>query len=188
MNRLPAGALCLIVLVTINACSFSKRSTSNQNSNQQSQSGNQQQAATPRSSLPQTQPGELQPGQASGSYTAKGQVVELRYAYAGRAQRFGTESLVILLTDRPIPPDAVAEELKSTTLLEGDKIRGLEYAIDDNGMWVRYHPSQYQESSSNKIKEYKVEGDIVRGIDENDGGLSDGKYSRSVKFVATIVK
>ena len=127
-------------------------------------------------------------GQASGTYTAKGAVVELKYAYAGRAERFGAESLVILLTDKPIPPDAVAEEIKSTPLLEGDKIRGLEYAIDENGMWVRYHPSQYQESGTNKLKDYKVENDTVRGVDENESSFSDSKYSRSVKFVAAIIK
>jgi hypothetical protein len=114
--------------------------------------------------------------------------VELKYAYAGRAERFGTESLVILLTDKPIPPDAVAEEVKSTPLLQGDKIRGLEYAIDENGMWVRYHPSQYQESGTNKLKDYKVENDIVRGVDENEGNLSGDKYDRKVKFVASILK
>ena len=115
-------------------------------------------------------------------------MVELKYAYAGHAKRFGGDSLVILVTDKPIPPEAVAEEIKSTPLLEGDKIRGLEYAIDDNGLWVRYHPSQYQESSSNKLKDYKVENDIVRGFDDNEGNLSDGKYSRSVRFVAAIAK
>ena len=60
--------------------------------------------------------------------------------------------------------------------------------IDENSMWVRFHPSQYQESSSNKLKEYKVENGIVRGVDENTGDLNDGKYARSVKFVATIAK
>jgi len=39
-----------------------------------------------------------------------------------------------------------------------------------------------------KIKDYKVENDIVRGTDENDGSLSDGRYARSVRFVASIVK
>ena len=95
---------------------------------------------------------------------------------------------MILLTDKPIPADAVAEEIKSTPLLEGDKIRGLEYAIDENGMWVRYHPSQYQESGTNKLKDYKVENDTVRGVDENESSFSDAKYSRSVKFVAAIIK
>ena len=130
----------------------------------------------------------MQPGQATGTYTAKGEVVELKYSYAGRAVRFGSESLVILVTDKPIPPEAVAEEIKSTPLLEGDKIRGLEYVIDENGMWVRYHPSQYQESGSNKLKEYKVENDVVRGVDDNAGDLSNGKYARSVRFVAAIAK
>jgi hypothetical protein len=137
---------------------------------------------------PPAQPGELQPGQASGTYTAKGEVVELKYAYAGRAVRFGSESLVILLTEKPIPSEALAEEIKSTPLLEGEKIRGLEYVIEENGMWVRFHPSQYQESSSNKLKDYKVENEIVRGFDDNGGSLSDGKYARSVKFVAAIAK
>jgi hypothetical protein len=134
------------------------------------------------------QAGDLQPGQASGTYTAKGETVELKYAYAGRAERFSEEAMVILLTDKPIPPEAVAAELKDTTLLDGDKIRGLEYAIMKDGMWVRFHPSQYQESGTMKIKDYKVENDVVSGTDETDGGLSDEKYARSVKFVATIVK
>ena len=97
-------------------------------------------------------------------------------------------SLVIILTDKQIPAEAVMEEIKSATMLEGEKIRGLEYVVDENSMWVRYHPGQYQESSSNKLKEYKVENEIVRGIDDNDGDLSNGKYARSAKFVATIAK
>ena len=182
MKRLFIYAFCFAVIVS---CSLSKKSTT---TNQSVQTEPKQSPISSASTPTSSQPGELQPGQASGTYTAKGEVVELKYAYAGRAERFGTESLVILLTDKPIPPDAVAEEIKSTPLLEGDKIRGLEYAIDENGMWVRYHPSQYQESSSNKLKEYKVENGIVRGIDDNSGDLSDGKYARNVKFVATVGK
>jgi len=187
VNRLLTSALFFTVVVTITACSYNKQSPSSEINNQPAQNANQQSPAKVTVS-PQAQPGELQPGQASGTYTARGEVVELKYAYAGRAVRFGDESLVILLTDQPIPSEALAEEIKSTPLLEGEKIRRLEYVIDENGMWVRYHPSQYQESGSNKIKEYKVENDVVRGVDENDGGLSDGKYARSVKFVAAIAK
>jgi hypothetical protein len=188
VNRLLACSLSCIVAITTDACSFKKQSPPSETANQSAQNGNKQLPAKAESTPPPVQPGELQPGQASGSYTAKGEVVELKYAYAGRAERFGSESLVILLTDRPIPPEALAEEIKSTPLLEGDRLRGLEYAIDEHGMWVRYHPSQYQESGSNKLKDYKVENDLVRGIDQNDGGLSDEKYARSVKFVAAIVK
>ena len=144
--------------------------------------------SSPQTATTESKSGELRIGEASGSYTAKGQVVELRYAYAGKEQRFGQESMVILLTDKPIPPDAVAEEIKSQKLLLGETIRGLEYAIDENGMWIRYHPGQYQESTSKNLKAYSVNGDVVRGVDENDGSLSDGKYARSVKFVAAVVK
>jgi hypothetical protein len=188
VNRLLTSALFLTIVITITACSFNKQSTPGETNNQPAQNANQQSPAKVETAPPQAQAGELQPGQASGTYSAKGEVVELKYAYAGRAVRFGDESLVILLTDQPIPSEVLAEEIKSTPLLEGEKIRGLEYVIDENGMWVRYHPSQYQESGSNKIKDYKVENDVVRGVDENDGSLSDGKYARSVKFVAAINK
>lgn len=177
MNRLFLCAFCVAAAIVITACASNKPAT-NESTNQSAQS--------PTSSAPA---GGLQPGQASGTYTAKGETVEVKYAYAGRAERFGSESLVILLTDKPIPAEALAEEIKSAALLEGEKIRGLEYVMmDENSMWVRYHPGQYQESSSNKLKEYKVENDVVRGIDDNDSDLSNGKYPRSVKFVATIAK
>ena len=186
MNRVFVCAFCIAVIFLINACGLHKQSQTTESTNQPTQAAKE--SAPKSEAVPPTNPGELQPGQASGTYTAKGEVVELKYAYAGRAERFGTDSLVVLLTDKPVPPEALAEEIKSATLLEGEKLRGLEYVFDDNGMWVRYHPSQYQESSSNKLKEYKVENGIVRGIDDNAGNLSDGKYARSVKFVATIAK
>ena len=188
MNRLLACAVTVVTAAVISGCALSKKSPASDTSNQSAQTATNQQPAKHETTQPQAQAGDLQPGQASGTYTAKGEVVELKYSYAGRATRFGTESLVVLITDKPIPPEAVAEEIKSTPLLEGDKIRGLEYVIDENGMWVRYHPSQYQESGSNKLKEYKVDSDTVRGVDENDGSLSDGRYARSVKFVASIMK
>ena len=187
MNRLLACALCLAVIVLPLACSPKQTTTTTTNSSQPAPTEAKQSSATPETKPP-TQAGELQPGQASGSFTSRGETVELKYAYAGRAVRFGTESLVVLVTDQPIPPEAVAEEIKSTPLLEGNKIRGLEYVIEENSMWVRYHPSQYQESSSNKLKEYKVEQDVVRGVDDNDGDLSNGRHPRSVKFVAAMTK
>jgi hypothetical protein len=135
-----------------------------------------------------TEPGALKVGEASGSFTAKGETVTLKYAYAGRAQRFGEESVVILLTDKEIPPAALAEEIKDQTMLLDGKIRGLEYAIMKDGYWVRYHPGQYQESKGPTLKDYVVENDIVKGSDEEKGDFSDGKYARSVKFVAAISK
>ena len=179
MNRLTLTACVLIAVLIFAACS-SKNPYPMANTNQSSTPA--QTESTPANL------GSLQPGQASGSYTASGQTVELKYAYAGRAERFGNESVVILLTDKPIPANAVAEEIKNQTLLQSEQVKGLEYAIDKDGMWVRFHPSQYQESTSMQLKEYAVEGDIVRGTDENDGSTSNGKYSRAVKFVATITK
>jgi hypothetical protein len=187
MNRTLACALCLAV-VAVTACSSKPTPTNRSVQTDANQSSAKPTGTQAAQTTQPAQAGELQPGQASGTYTAKGEVVELKYAYAGRAQRFGTESMVILLTDKPIPPDALAEEIKSAPLLESEKIRGLEYVLDENSMWVRYHPSQYQESSSNKLKEYKVENGIVRGIDDNSGDLSEGKYARNVKFVAAIAK
>jgi hypothetical protein len=186
MQRSLARTLCFTLIALITACS-AKQTTTSQTTNQ-SASTQPKESAAQTPAPPAAPSGELQPGQASGSYTAKGETVDLKYAYAGRAERFGAESMVILLTDKPIPPEALAEEIKSAPLLEGEKIRGLEYVIDDNGMWVRFHPSQYQESSSNKLKDYKVENGIVRGVDDNSSDLSGGKYARSVKFVATIAK
>ena len=190
MNRPLACALCLAVTALSLSCS-AKQTPTTETTNQSAQSGAKESPAKPAatqatSSAPT---GDLQAGQASGTYTTKGETVEVKYAYAGRAERFGSESLVILLTDKPIPPEALAEEIKSAALLEGEKIRGLEYVMmDENSMWVRYHPGQYQQSSSNKLKEYRVENGVVRGIDDDDGDLSDGKYPRSVRFVATIAK
>lgn len=178
----------LLFTFAFTACSFNKSSTTNRN--QSAVSTTQPSPAPPVSNtpnLPASADG-LQPGQASGSYSAKGETVQLKYAYAGRAVRFGEESLVVLLTENPIPPEAVAEELKSTPMLDSEKIRGLEYVLDENSMWVRFHPGQYQESTSNKLKDYKIENDVVRGTDENDGDLTDGKYKRNVKFVAALTK
>lgn len=112
----------------------------------------------------------------------------LKYAYAGRAQRFGEESIVVLLTDQPIPPEAVAEEIKSQPMLLDKKIRGLEYAIGKDGYWVRFHPGQYQESKTKSLSDYSLENDVVKGSDEDAGDLTNGKYKRSVKFTAPLSK
>jgi len=100
----------------------------------------------------------------------------------------GSESVVILITDKEIPASALAEEIKSQTMMLDGKIRGLEYAIMNDGYWVRYHPGQYQESKPGGLKDYSVENDVVKGGDEDKGDLTSGKYSRTVKFVAAITK
>ncbi|HEU4930701.1 MAG TPA: hypothetical protein VFT48_01410, partial [Pyrinomonadaceae bacterium] len=90
MNRPFVSALCFAVVVVITACTVNKTRT--ENTNQSNRSEVQQSPSVPSAtqSTP-AQAGDLQPGQASGTYTAKGEVVELKYAYAGRAERFGNE-------------------------------------------------------------------------------------------------
>ncbi|MEK6335909.1 MAG: class I SAM-dependent methyltransferase [Acidobacteriota bacterium] len=171
----------LLMLATTWCCSIKESSTNNQsNAETPAQSTAQKETATP-----QIEPGALKPGEASGSYTAKGETVALKYAYAGRGERFGSESIIVLLTDNPIPPEALAEEIKSQTMFYDGKIRGLEYVFMKDSFWVRFHPSQYQESSS-PLKDYSVENGIVKASDDDKGSVTDGKYSRSVKFVAVI--
>jgi hypothetical protein len=111
--------------------------------------------------------------------------VAVNYAYASRSTRFGKKSIIVLVTDKPIPQDALADELKSQTKLYAGEIRGLEYAIDKDGFWVMYHPAGYQESSPVRMKEFSIENGVVQGLDEG-GDLSAGKYRRSVSFTAHL--
>ena len=173
---------CLLFLATAVSCTGKLSST-----NKESNTATPQQS-TPQSEAakPQVEPGALSPGEATGSYTVKGETVTLKYAYAGRGERFGEESIIVLVTDNPIPPEALADEIKSQTMLLDGKIRGLEYVFLKDGYWVRFHPSQYQESKSSTLNDYSVENDIVKGSDDDKDDLTDGKYKRSVKFVAKI--
>ena len=186
-SNLGLSLLLLVLLILIAGCSMGKHTVETPNSNATTQpSTNQPQ---PNNQPPTSSDNAaLQPGQASGSYTARGEKVDVKYAYAGRGQRFGSDAVIVLVTDKPIPAEAVEEEIKDQTLLGDEKIRGLEYVFMQDGYWVRFHPSQYQESRSGEIKEYSVEGDTVRGRDEGDSSLSDGKYSRSVRFTALLPK
>lgn len=182
------GLLLVPGLLTISSC-MAKRSTQSNANTQPTPTTSQTETVKPAEpAKPPAEPGALRVGEASGSYTAKGETVTLKYAYAGRAQRFGEESIVILLTDKEIPAEALAEEIKDQTMLLDGKIRGLEYAIMKDGYWVRYHPGQYQESKGPSLKDYVVENDVVKGSDEDKGDFTDGKYARSVKFVAAISK
>lgn len=87
MNRLP---VCfLLFTLALSACSSNQTSPTS-NTNQSAQNNNQPSPAQPTATAAPSAPAAadgLQPGQASGSYTAKGEVVELKYAYAGRAVR-----------------------------------------------------------------------------------------------------
>jgi hypothetical protein len=182
MNRFGIVALALFVLSGMTACSLGKQASAPPTNAQAPKA-----EATPQAQQP-ANTGSLQPGQAVGTCTAKGETIQLKYAYAGKGVRFGNDSIIILVTDNPIPPEAVAEEIKSQTLFNAEKIRGLEYVFDKDGHWVRFHPSQYQESSSTPLKEYTIDSGIVRGFDDGESDLSGGKYARSVRFAAAFIK
>ena len=173
---------CSLLLLASMACSGKLSSKNSQPTPAAQQQSKNDSTPSPGKS------GVSGPGEASGSYTASGETIALKYAYAGRGQRFGEESIIVLLTDSPIPPEALADEIKSQTMLLDKKIRGLEYVFSKDGYWVRFHPGQYQESKSGSLKDYSVENDVVKGTDEDPGDLSNGKYKRSVKFVAAISK
>ena len=186
MFRQPDNRLVIFlstILLAFSACTAHRSTQSNSSS---APAANKQAAAPAQPADSSKPPGSLRVGEASGSYNAKGETVNLKYAYAGRAERFSEESVVILLTDKEIPADALADEIKNQTMLLDGRIRGLEYVIMKDGYWIRYHPGQYQESKSPSLKDYAVENDIVKGSDEDKGDLTDGKYARSVKFVAAI--
>lgn len=215
MKRLPNGPVIMVFTIVFwlfaSACSMNRQAAdtpANKQSTEATKSA--EDAAAEAAKLAEankagdtTKPSEatkesgetaaLSVGQASGTYTSKGETVELKYAYAGRGKRFGQdhESIIILVTDKPIPAEAVATEIKLQDMLFDQKIRGLEYVIQPNNesFWVCFHPTQYQESKSgSSLKEFSVNQDIVSGYDENDGDLTDGKYKVSVRFKAAIVK
>ena len=192
MYRILCASLVLIVVICMSACSKAKepsRSDSTPPATPQSQGTAQQQGTTTAPTSPTAANGSLQAGQANGTYTAKGEVVELKYAYAARGERFGNQAIIVLVTDKPIPAAALAEEMKDQPMLLNDEIKGLEYVfMDDESLWVRFHPGQYQESTRRNLKEYKVEGDVVSGVDENKGDLTNGRYARNVRFVAAVMK
>ena len=192
MYRILCTSLVLVMVILISACSKAKEPAKSDSTpsaaTPQSQATAQPQATT-ASTTSTAAPGDLQVGQASGNYTAKGEVVELKYAYAARGERFGNQAIIVLVTDQPIPAEALAEEIKDQPMLLNEKIKGLEYVfMDDESLWVRFHPGQYQESTHLNLKEYKVEGDVVRGVDENKGDLTNGRYARNVRFVAAVMK
>jgi len=214
MKRLPNGPVIMLVTIVFSllasACSMNRRAAetpANKQSNEATKSAEDAAAEAAKlaeanktgdptpSNVAKESEGSaaLSVGQASGTYTSKGETVELKYAYAGRGKRFGQdhESIIVLVTDKPIPAEAVATEIKSQDMLFDQKIRGLEYVIQPNNesFWVCFHPTQYQESKSgSSLKEFSVNQDIVSGHDENDGDLTDGKYKISVRFKAAIIK
>src|SRR5882724_3459329 len=130
-----------LFMVTMTACSGKLSSTNSQPSPAASQK------TTPQNGTGQQSQNASAAGEATGSYTANGETVVLKYAYAGRGRRFGEDSIIVLVTDQPIPPEAVAEEIKSQTLLLDKKIRGLEYVFSKDGYGSGFIPASIRKAN-----------------------------------------
>lgn len=185
-TRLSFASICIACLLVTTACLKKEPAPeTNAAATESAAPATSTSPSNPASEASAKEVGSLAAGEASGSFTVKGETIPVRYAYASRGERFGSQSVIVLVTDQPIPGDALAEEFKEQNMLLEEKIRGLEYVFMGESYWVRFHPGQYQESSSLNLKEYTVENNTVRVVDEG-GNLSDGKYGRSVRFVAPI--
>lgn len=172
--------LIAVLLLVLTACSTTQTPS---NSNQPGQPAAANQPGQP---APAAKPqGALQEGEASGTIVDEGQTITLKYAYAGQGEQFNEPAVVILLTETPIAPDVLAKAFEDSFGIFPRDNKGLEYKVG-KGFWVMYHPSGFQTSGINTLKDYSVENGVVRGRDEDSTRFSDNDYKRSVSFVARV--
>lgn len=136
-------------------------------------------------------------GEASGTFTAAGETVTVKYAYAQRGGRFGQKSIRVLVTARPIPKEALAEEMEYQTKFVTGELKGLGYSIEEDSFVVLFLPGLVQMGDAKPLREFSIENDTVRGRDEAsstmfttsiDGDENlNGVYARSVSFVAPLL-
>ena len=114
-------------------------------------------------------------------------MITLKYAYAGHGKVFNEDGIIFLLTEAPVAPEVLANAFEKEYGVFPDGSRGLEYKLGKS-FWVMYHPSGFQTSGINTLKDYSLENGVVRGRDE-DSDTFDGKdYKRSVSFVARVLE
>ena len=169
--------LTVVLLLVLAACST-----------KQTPSNNSQPAAGNQPSQPSQQPspmqGDLREGEASGTIIDEGQPVTLKYAYAGNGEMFHEDALIILLTEAPVPPEELSKAFEEYGTFP-KSTRGLQYKVG-KGFWVMYHPSGFQTSGINTLKDYSVENGVVKGRDEDSTSFDGKEYKRSVSFVARV--
>jgi len=117
----------------------------------------------------------------------EGQTITLKYAYAGQGEQFDEPAIVILLTETPIAPDVLSKAFEESFGIFPRDNKGLEYKVG-KGFWVMYHPSGFQTSGINTLKDYSVENGVVRGRDEDSTDFSGSVYKRSVSCVARVTE
>ena len=178
MNR----TLTVVLLIVLTGCTTTQTPS---NSNQPAPPAAASQPAQPSPAA--KPPSDLQVGEASGTIVDEGQTIALKYAYAGQGEQFNEPAIVILLTETPIAPDVLAKAFEESFGIFPRDNKGLEYKVG-KGFWVMYHPSGFQTSGINTLKDYSVENGVVRGRDEDSTDFSGKAYKRSVSFVARVLE
>lgn len=175
--------ITVVLLILLTGCSTTNTPSNNN------------QPATPVAANQPSQPSAaatppnvaLREGEASGTIVDEGQTITLKYAYAGHGEQFKEPAIVILLTENPIAPDVLAKAFEESFGIFPRDNKGLEYKVG-KGFWVMYHPSGFQTSGINTLKDYSVENGVVRGRDEDSTDFSGKAYKRSVSFVARVAE
>ena len=178
--------LTVVLLFTLAACS-TQPTPSNGNGNSQPVASSQPAASSqPSSASAEAKPVDaLKEGEASGSIVDEGTTIVLKHAYAGYGEMFGEEAVVILVSESPMTPEALANYFVEKFAQYPKDNKGLEYNVG-KGFWVRYRPSGFQTSGINTLKTYSVENGIVKGRDEDSTNFDGKEYKRSVSFVARL--
>jgi hypothetical protein len=175
--------LTVLFLFALTACSTTQPSNRNQPATATQPSASAAPAAPSAAAKPA---GDLKEGEASGSIVDEGQTINLKYAYAGHTESFGEDAIVVLVTENPVAPDVLTKALEDSFGIFPRDNKGLEYKVG-KGFWVMYHPSGFQTSGINTLKNYSVENGVVKGSDEDSTKFNDKDYKRSVSFVARVL-
>jgi hypothetical protein len=136
-------------------------------------------------------------GEASGTFTAAGEMVTVKYAYAQRGGRYGQNSIRVLVTDKPIAKETAVNEEEYQRKVSAGELRGLEYSIEEDSFRVMFLPGLVQMGDAEPLREFSIENESVRGRDEASGTIFTatiggkekltGVYARSVSFVAPLL-
>jgi hypothetical protein len=172
----------LIVVLFLALCGCARKQPASQSANADPGKVPEQ----PRSEQPKR-------GEATGTFTVDGQTFTVKYAYADRLPRSHKENVKdinVLVTDKPIPEAALADEMQNSTKLSAGEIRGVRYIIfaAEGGFAFQIYPSAVSSSVTENLKEFAVEGDSVKGRDEDSLTFFEKTYSRSLSFVAPLPK
>jgi hypothetical protein len=144
---------------------------------------------------------ELKLGEASGVFKAKGETVQLRYAYARWVKHVFTENekmVDLLLTEKAIPKEKLASVFAHSVYgvypsyeWLGGSLRGMRFQIQKDGHTVLYGATHVDLSvgGGNGLDELKLVGDRISGTaQEKHFGIDRTPWSYSLSFVASISK